>query len=291
MRLTTFFIALFLALASMPTHAQIFTGSKYTHEVTRHLPDGTNDGYLYDGTEAESTAKIVKGSANTLWIASYSNGMISEIDYFGNVLNSFSSGMGGLQSIAFDPSTNEIYAIETFQIVKFDTNGNTLASGSTTNGSGWDILLTAGGELYVTDGTEISRYDSNLNYLGSFASISGTGRGLAFDNSNNLYVVDGDNNSIEYFDSNGNYLGTFASGINNPQGLSLHDAGSTLLVASFDDSRIYGFEIGTGNPNMDFVTSLNAGGTWAVISIPEPGSLFGLVLAASLSLARRRRKS
>lgn len=291
MRLKTFFIALLLALASIQAQAQIFTGSKYTHQVTRHLPDGTDDGYVYDGPEAEGTIKIVKGSANSLWIASYNNGSISEIDYAGNILTSFSTGISALQSIAFDSTTNEIYALDSFQIVKYDTSGNLLASSFLVNSNGWDVVMTPSGELYVTDGNEISRFDSNLNYLGSFASITGNGRGMAFDYSNNLYVVDGDNSLIEYFDSSGSYLGTFVSGINSPYGLSLHDGGSTLLVTSLDDSRIYGFEIGTGNPNLAFNTSLGNQGTWAVFSVPEPGSLFGLALAASFGLARRRRKS
>ena len=145
-----------------------------------------------------------------------------------------------------------IYIASSFDISKWDANGNMVSSwGGSGSGAGqftWieDMTMDKNGNFYVLEDSYAARRVQKFNKDGGFINGwgtqgSGDGQfnypsGICVDANGNVYVADSGNNRIEKFDSNGNFLAKWTDlgpygPMYNPTDIAVDQAGYLYVPA------------------------------------------------------------
>jgi len=188
---------------------------------------------------------VTVGPDNQLWVASFGNDLVVQIDPDNNIVTgTFSGGseLDGPSSVVFGPD----------------------------------------GNLYVASyfTSSVVRFDATGTYLGTFVN-SGSGglanpKALIFGPGGNLFASSGDNSVIEYSGSDGSTVGTFlaasSGGLDDPRGLAFLTTGN-LLVTSHNTSQVLEYDGATGAFVRVFNDENNIDQPWGVAIGPD-GNVF-----------------
>ena len=153
----------------------------------------------------------------------------------GPAAQTFATGFGNPNAIAFDQTGNLYVADDDYNLVRKVTVGGVVSTFATGISSPYGLVFSAAGDLYVASNSEVKKVTSS-GVVTTFATGFSVAGGMAFDSAGNLYVGNYGNSTISKVTSGG-VVSTFVTDINAPFGLTFDSAGN-LYAASRDASTI-----------------------------------------------------
>ena len=127
-------------------------------------------------------------NSGTVFVGDYSAGIIYEVTTAGATLNSFSSGGGGFNALAYNPDNDHIFAVHYSGLVAEYTAAGAPVNSFNAGGYSWTgaacdwvndtlLLLTSGNDYVVEYSYGGAVVDTPLNV----DAVTGNGQGLAYD--------------------------------------------------------------------------------------------------------------
>jgi uncharacterized repeat protein (TIGR01451 family) len=227
--------------------------------VQEFTPTGTLVQTLTDGTGSTTTGSAFD-STNNFYVTDFDSG-VSKFDNNGNLVGPFAIGSTP-ESILFDAAGN-VYvgqADGTRQILKFDPNGNLLASFSPAvedRGTDWiDLAADQKTMFYTSEGHSVKTFDVSTNTQGTdFATGLPGSAAYALRLLPDGGALVADTEEIVRLDKTGAVVQTYdATGEDNWFALNLDPNGTSFWSADFGTADVKEFNIATGAVENSFNT-------------------------------------
>ncbi len=308
--LSVFSVLDFLALKAQAL-SKLYVTSLGSDEVLEYNGDtgellGT---FISSRPELDAPDGFVFGPDGNVYVSGFYSDNVVKYSNTGEFLGVFASNVDGAAQLLFDPDGNLLVAsygdeqtacnvTNSCTIQKFDGKTGVFQGIFASNLNGADgLTIGPDGNLYASAflGNQILKYDIRTGeLLSTIASGSPLNApdGLAFGKDGNLYATNWNTNEILKFDTQSeSFLGVFASG----GGLSLpprlaFGLDNNLYVSSLGSNAVLKYDGKTGAFLETFISGVSLPTDLVFITVPEPGSMYGLLMFGALGGLMLKRK-
>lgn len=186
-------------------------------------------------------------SSRNVWLSEYGTGYVNERSPSGLSVNTFySPNTVGGAGLAFDASGRLWFVgYNTDNVVKFDSSGTVIASGSVGSYPN-KVAIDPSGNVWVLNGggngvTELSATGTTIQTY----AVGATPGDIAIDQTGNIWIVNGGSNNVTELSPTGSFKRTYAVGAS-PSGIAIDGSGNVWISNSGDNTVTELMAVATG---------------------------------------------